>query len=139
MAMRNSARGDGDSRVMWAIPPSKNRLMVRTGMPNARATSACASSCPYRLTTDSSAATTASDHRPTGDQPRRRPRNVEYATYTSSASNSSQLQLAVNWMPNRRNSRIEPRVPGSRTADRTVTRFVSFRFASLKSPSSGLA
>ena len=34
--------------------------------------------------------------------PRRRLRNVENATYTSSASNSSQLQLAVNWMPNSR-------------------------------------
>ena len=43
MAMRNSARGDGDSRVMWAIPPSRNRLIVRTGMPKARATRACGS------------------------------------------------------------------------------------------------
>jgi len=75
--MRNSARGDGDSRVMCAIPPNRKRLMVRTGMPNARATNACASSWAYRLTTDNSAATIAIDHSSVADQPRRRPRNVE--------------------------------------------------------------
>ena len=70
--------------------------MVRTGMPNARATSACASSWAYRLATDSSAATSANDHSSTWLKPSRRPRKVEYATYTSSAASSSQLQLAVN-------------------------------------------
>ena len=32
-AISNSARGVGDSRVMCAMPPSRNRLIVRTGIP----------------------------------------------------------------------------------------------------------
>ena len=76
-AISSSARGDGDSRVMCAMPPSRNRLIVRTGMPNLRAARAWPSSWAYRLTTDSSAATMASDHSSTWLKPRRRPRKVE--------------------------------------------------------------
>src|SRR5438045_1187174 len=57
--------------------------------------------------TDSTAAMSASDHSSTCEKPMRRPRNVENATYTSSAKRMSQLQLAVNWIPNKRNRRID--------------------------------
>src|SRR5215510_7131563 len=68
IAMLNSLPGVPASFSIWAMPPSANNVMPRTGRPLNRATLACASSCRTMHTKNSTAVNAAEPQMSAGDQ-----------------------------------------------------------------------
>src|SRR5690606_21420064 len=99
-AMRNSDMGDSGSRSMFETPPNRNSVMLRTGMPNARAVSECAISWARTDANSSTVASAPIPHRSESPQSGWAVPNTAARFHVIRAKMSSQLQSMFMLMPN---------------------------------------